>query len=128
MQEFGNAKKYETTVISRFKNSEHPEILIVVDKLLTGFDEPKNVVMYLTRKLVGHTLLQAIARVNRVAENKDFGYIIDYYGVLGDLDEALNTYSALAGFEDDVNDSLYNIQSEIEKLPQLHSDLWNIFT
>jgi type I restriction enzyme R subunit len=35
--------------------------------------------MYLTRKLVGHTLLQAIARVNRVAENKDFGYIIDYY-------------------------------------------------
>jgi type I restriction enzyme R subunit len=40
--------------------------------------------------------LQAIARVNRVAENKEFGYIIDYYGVLGELDSALNTYSALA--------------------------------
>jgi type I restriction enzyme R subunit len=54
----------------------------VVDKLLTGFDAPKNVVLYLTRKLNGHTLLQAIARVNRVAEDKEFGYIIDYYGVL----------------------------------------------
>jgi type I restriction enzyme, R subunit len=128
MQEFGNEKKYETTMINRFKYSDEPEIIIVVDKLLTWFDEPKNVVMYLTRKLVWHTLLQAIARVNRVAENKDFGYVIDYYGVLGDLDEALNTYSALAGFEDDVNDSLVNIQNEIDKLPQLHTDLWGVFS
>lgn len=127
MQEFGNAKKYETTIINRFKNNEHPEIIIVVDKLLTGFDEPKNVVLYLTRSLKWHTLLQAIARVNRVAENKDFWYVIDYYWVLGDLDEALNAYSALAWFDEDINDALINVQTEIEKLPQLHTDLWNVF-
>lgn len=127
MSEFGNSKKYETTIINRFKKSEHPEIIIVVDKLLTWFDEPKNVVLYLTRSLKWHTLLQAIARVNRVAENKDFWYIIDYFWVLWELDEALNTYSELADFDEDVNDALINIQTEIEKLPQLHTDLWNIF-
>ena len=72
MNEFGTPRKYEDTIISRFKNQKEPEIIIVVDKLLTGFDEPKNVVLYITRNLKSHTLLQAIARVNRVAENKDF--------------------------------------------------------
>jgi type I restriction enzyme R subunit len=72
MNEHGNTKKYNDNIISRFKNKKDPEIIIVVDKLLTGFDVPKNVVLYLTRNLKSHTLLQAIARVNRVAENKDY--------------------------------------------------------
>jgi len=72
MDEHGTTKKYNDNIISRFKNKKDPEIIIVVDKLLTGFDVPKNVVLYLTRKLQSHTLLQAIARVNRVAENKDY--------------------------------------------------------
>ena len=55
--------------------------MIVVDKLLTGFDEPKVAVMYLDRHLTGHTLLQAVARVNRNCDGKDYGYIIDYYPV-----------------------------------------------
>src|SRR5204862_3782917 len=96
MNEHGNAKKYEKNLISRFKNQSDPEIIIVVDKLLTGFDEPKNTVLYLTRGLKSHTLLQAIARVNRVYPDKEFGYIIDYYGVLGDLDSALEMYSSFA--------------------------------
>ena len=93
MDEYGTAKKYEASIINRFKNSDKPEIIIVVDKLLTGFDEPRNTVLYLDRKLKDHTLLQAIARVNRVCEDKEFGYIIDYYGVLGSLNSALELYT-----------------------------------
>jgi type I restriction enzyme R subunit len=82
MQRFGNEKDYNKQLINAFKHSEHPEIIIVVDKLLTGFDAPRNAVMYLTRKLRDHTLLQAIARVNRLADDKEYGYILDYYGIL----------------------------------------------
>ncbi|MEF2175042.1 MAG: HsdR family type I site-specific deoxyribonuclease, partial [Candidatus Absconditabacteria bacterium] len=128
MNEFGNQRKYEETTINKFKNTDNPEIIIVVDKLLTGFDEPKNVVLYLTRNLRGHTLLQAIARVNRVCDNKEFGYIIDYYGVLGELDSALGIYSSFDGFEkDEIENTMININLEIEKLPQKHSELWDIF-
>jgi type I restriction enzyme R subunit len=128
MQEHGNSKKYQENLINRFKNTQHPEIMIVVDKLLTGFDEPKNSVMYLTRKLQGHSLLQAIARVNRVYQDKEYGYIIDYYGVLGELDTALSLYSSFSDFdEDDLNGTLTNINEEIKKLPQKHSELWEIF-
>ncbi|HEX4374007.1 MAG TPA: HsdR family type I site-specific deoxyribonuclease, partial [Puia sp.] len=94
MNEHGTPKKYQNNIINRFKKSEKPEIIIVVDKLLTGFDEPKNTVLYLTRNLQGHTLLQAIARVNRVYPDKDYGYIIDYYGVIENLDDALQMYSS----------------------------------
>lgn len=127
MAKYGNATKYEDGIVNKFKNGDEPEIIIVVDKFLTWFDVPKNVVLYLTRNLKEHTLLQAIARVNRVAENKEFGYIIDYYGVLWELDSALNTYSALAWFDEDVNDSLIDIDSVIDELPQKHTDLWKVF-
>ncbi|MFN2262158.1 MAG: type I restriction endonuclease subunit R [Psychroflexus sp.] len=124
----GNAKAYQNNIVSAFKNSEDPEIIIVVDKLLTGFDAPNNTVLYLTRKLVGHTLLQAIARVNRVAKDKDYGHIIDYYGVIEELDNALETYSDFEDFdEEDLSGTLTNINKEIEKLPQAHSDLKQVF-
>jgi type I restriction enzyme R subunit len=100
----------------------------VVDKLLTGFDEPKNTVLYLTRNLQGHKLLQAIARVNRIYPDKEFGYIIDYYGVIENLDDALQLYSSFEDFDDeDLAGTLTNISDEIKKLPQKHSDLWDIF-
>mgnify|MGYP000095243160 CR=1 FL=1 len=125
MDEHGTTKRYETNLISRFKNSDNPEIIIVVDKLLTGFDEPKNAVLYLDRKLTAHTLLQAIARVNRVCDDKDFGYIIDYYGVLGELNSALDIYT---DFDvEDLEGMFTNIGEEISKLPQRHSELWDIF-
>lgn len=127
MDEFWTPKKYEETIISRFKNQNTPEIIIVVDKLLTWFDAPKNVVLYLTRKLNGHTLLQAIARVNRVAEDKEFGYIIDYYGVLWELDDAIKTYSSQWFDAKDVEDTMTNIDAEIQKLPQKYSELWDLF-
>lgn len=128
MDEHSNAKKYENNIINRFKKGETPEIIIVVDKLLTGFDEPKNTVLYLTRNLQGHKLLQAIARVNRIYPDKDFGYIIDYYGVIENLDDALELYSSFEEFDDeDLEGTLININEEIKKLPQKHSELWDIF-
>ncbi len=128
MDEHGNSKSYEKNIISRFKNQKDPEIIIVVDKLLTGFDEPKNTVLYLTRNLQSHKLLQAIARVNRIYPDKEFGYIIDYYGVIENLDDALRMYSSFEDFDDeDLAGTLTNISDEIKKLPQKHSDLWDIF-
>ena len=128
MDEHGNAKKYEKNIISRYKNQKDPEIIIVVDKLLTGFDEPKNTVLYLTRNLQGHKLLQAIARVNRIYPDKDFGYIIDYYGVIENLDVALQLYSSFDDFDsEDLEGTLVNINEEIKKLPQKYSELWDIF-
>lgn len=128
MDEHGTAKKYQTNIINRYKKSEKPEIIIVVDKLLTGFDEPKNTVLYLTRNLQGHTLLQAIARVNRVYPDKDYGYIIDYYGVIEQLDNALELYSSFSEFdEEELQGTLTNINEEIKKLPQKHAELWDIF-
>ena len=129
MDQHGTPKKYQKNIVNRFKNDHEPELIIVVDKLLTGFDAPNNIVLYLTRKLIGHTLLQAIARVNRVSADKDYGYIIDYYGVLEELDSALKTYSVFQDFdEEQLMGTLANINEEINVLPQVHSELWNIFT
>ena len=128
MDEHGTPQKYQENLISRFKNQELPELMIVVDKLLTGFDEPKVAVMYLDRKLNGHTLLQAVARVNRTFEGKDYGYIIDYEGVLKELDEALGVYSEYD--EDDLDvfrETLVPVSDKIAELPQRHSDLWELF-
>ncbi len=128
MDEHGSPQKYQKNLINRFKQQEHPEIIIVVDKLLTGFDVPRNTVLYLTRSLKEHTLLQAIARVNRVHPGKDFGYVIDYYGILGELDQALTTYSGLEEFEEeDLVGTISHINEEIKKLPQRHSEVWDIF-
>ncbi|EHQ30040.1 type I restriction endonuclease subunit R [Mucilaginibacter paludis] len=128
MDEHGNSKSYEKNIINRFKNQKDPEIIIVVDKLLTGFDEPKNTVLYLTRNLQGHKLLQAIARVNRIYPDKEFGYILDYYGVIENLDDALQLYSSFEDFdEEDLEGTFTNISDEIKKLPQKHSELWDIF-
>ncbi|MBL8466316.1 type I restriction endonuclease subunit R [Methyloversatilis discipulorum] len=134
MKRYGSEDDYNKQIVNAFKFGDEPEILIVVDKLLTGFDAPRNTVLYLTRRLKDHTLLQAIARVNRLYEDesgartKDFGYIIDYVGVLGELDHALTTYSALEGFESaDLEGALMSIHEETRQLPQLHADLWDLF-
>ena len=128
LSKYGKTETYEKSVISAFKKQEQPEIIIVVDKLLTGFDAPNNQVLYITRSLKEHTLLQAIARVNRVAPGKEYGYIIDYFGNLQNLDKALNTYSGLNEFdEEELTGTIININKEIEKLPQSHSELWDVF-
>jgi type I restriction enzyme, R subunit len=128
LEKYGNEKRYNTQVINAFLNTEEPEIIIVVDKLITGFDAPKNTVLYLARNLKDHSLLQAIARVNRLYEGKDFGYVIDYYGVLEQLGEAMNLYSTLTEFDpEDLADALTDVTQEVGSLAQKHSELWDIF-
>lgn len=128
---FGSEKEYKRQLIHAFKHADEPEVIIVVDMLLTGFDAPRNTVLYLTRMLQGHTLLQAIARVNRLYDGKDFGYIIDYRGVLQNLDQALDIYGKLSEFDreglDDLCATLTDVSQEANKLPQRHSDLWELF-
>ena len=129
MEKYRSQDEYENDVIERFNDGTNDvELIIVVSKLLTGFDAPRNTVLYLAKPLVEHNLLQAIARVNRLFEGKEFGYIIDYVGVLGKLDEALTNYSAFEGFdEDDLKGTVLDIKDEIRKIPSLLSDVWDIF-
>ena len=129
MRRFNDQEAYETYVIDRFKeNTDEVAIIIVVSKLLTGFDEPRNTVLYLAKPLVAHNLLQAIARVNRLFEGKEHGHIIDYVGILGKLDEALTEYSALEDFdEEDLENTVVDVIEEIRKVPVRHAEVWDIF-
>lgn len=128
MDKYGSPDNYEKALINGFKKKDEPEIIIVVDKLLTGFDAPVNRVLYLTRNLKEHTLLQAIARVNRLAPGKDYGLIIDYYGNLENLDGALEMYAVDDDYDDaDLIDTIIIVGKELERLPQAQSELWDIF-
>jgi type I restriction enzyme R subunit len=92
----GDPEAYERQVVEDFSTEGRPDLLIVVDKLLTGFDEPRNTVLYIDKPLKQHNLIQAIARVNRLHEQKKFGFLIDYRGILPELDSALTEYQDLA--------------------------------
>jgi type I restriction enzyme R subunit len=126
---FGNQDNYENWVTDRFKeDSNEVELIIVVSKLLTGFDAPRNTVLYLAKPLHSHNLLQAIARVNRLFEGKEYGHIIDYVGVLGKLDEALTNYSALEDFDaEDLTNTVVDILTEVRKVPVKHAEVLDIF-
>ncbi len=129
-----DAEEYERQTIEDFSTEGRPDILIVVDKLLTGFDEPRNAVLYIDKPLKAHNLIQAIARVNRLHEAKKYGLLIDYRGILRELDTALAEYQDLAertqgGFDIDDIDQLYtNVSTEYKRLPSLHDALWAIFS
>ena len=129
MAKYGSEKEYNRQIISSFKKGEDPELIIVVDKLLTGFDAPRNVVLYIARGLKEHNLLQAIARVNRLHPGKDYGYIIDYYGVVSQLHDALELYSSLGEKFDakDLEGTLTDLAAELKKLPAYHDALWDLF-
>lgn len=132
MDLYGNETKYNEAIIERFKQGSDPDILIVVSKLLTGFDAPRNTVLYICKSLKEHSLLQAIARVNRLfdedGQEKEFGLIVDYEGLLGELSETLTAYNSFSGYEaKDLAGALYPLSEIIEKLPQLHENLWDVF-
>jgi len=128
MTRYGDEKRYNGELIRSFSEPDGVELLIVVDKLLVGFDEPRNTVLYIDKTLREHGLLQAIARVNRLCVGKDYGHIVDYRGVLGELDAAMQTYNALEAFDpEDVADTVIDASVIIESLPGLHSAVWNVF-
>lgn len=87
-------KAYRDGLMIEFKdNNSDFKIAIVVDMWLTGFDVPSMATMYIDKPMKGHTLMQAIARVNRVYQDKEAGLIVDYIGMAAELKAALNQYT-----------------------------------
>ena len=128
MDEFGSEKQYLDGIIEDFEKKPEPEIIICVDKLLTGFDAPCNTVLYIDKRLKDHSILQAIARVNRLFDGKDFGLVVDYRGIFGELDKAVKEYDALSGFDDeDIEGTFTPVDEEVAKLKERHTNVWAVF-
>jgi len=123
--------KYEKDVVDSFKhNDDGIEMIIVVDKLLTGFDAPRNTVLYLAKDLRDHNLLQAIARVNRLFENKKekpktAGYIMDYSENAKNIDTAMKLFGNYD--ENDVKGTLIDVSEKIQDLEQSYSTIHDLF-
>ena len=100
--------------------------LIVCDMLLTGFDAPIEQVMYLDKKIQEHTLLQAIARTNRVTRGKTRGYVVDYVGLTNNLTKALSIYAA-AGEQAELAEGLKNVESEMPVLEERYQRTLQLF-
>lgn len=110
-------------LIERFLKKDDPlQILVVCDMLLTGFDAPIEQVMYLDSPLKEHTLLQAIARVNRTADNKTYGLIIDYWGISEALQEALAIFAP-----SDVQGAMTPKGDELPRLQTRHAAAMRFF-
>ena len=145
MKQYGDQISYNREIVKAFKANGGPDVVIVVSKLLTGFDCDRNAALYICKPLAEHNLLQAIARVNRNCElplpgggldedgepvmiQKRYGYIYDYEGLLGELNDAMNTYKALQGFDaDDIRGVVKPIREVIEELPGAHRRLLDLF-
>lgn len=110
-------------LIRRFLDKNDPlKVLVVCDMLLTGFDAPVEQVMYLDKPLREHTLLQAIARVNRTAEGKTFGLVVDYWGVSDALTEALSIFAP-----QDVQGAMQPKMDELPRLVEHHAEVKAFF-
>ena len=96
--------QFEREVKKRFVDEPgHMKLLIVVDKLLTGFDAPSATYMYIDKQMQDHGLFQAICRVNRLdREDKEYGYIVDYKDLFGSLEQSIKDYTgeAFSGYDD----------------------------
>jgi type I restriction enzyme R subunit len=110
-------------------NFEEPNtgiaFIVVCDMLLTGFDAPIEQIMYLDKKLKEHTLLQAIARVNRIYPDKNRGYIVDYIGLANNLKDALSIYGG--DTFDEVMQGMKDIDTEVPILEQRYQRLLQLF-
>lgn len=133
----------QSTIIDRFKkpiDKDRLSFIIVKDMLLTGFDAPIEQVMYLDRPLKEHTLLQAIARTNRTyvretevvaddgtVENhsfaKQYGFIVDYYGITHHLEEALKVFD-----KSDIEGQMENISDLYKHLLDYKEAVFRMFT
>lgn len=116
----GRIAEFERDVKQRFINEPgQMRLLIVVDKLLTGFDAPSATYLYIDKTMTDHTLFQAICRVNRLdGEDKEYGYIIDYKDLFRSLDKAITDYTtgAFDDYDRDDVDGLLKNRLEQAKL------------
>ncbi|MBE6371802.1 MAG: type I restriction endonuclease subunit R [Lentisphaerae bacterium] len=127
-----NYEGYEDWVKDNLNGGDDLDIAVVKDMLLTGFDAPPLAVLYVDKSLKEHTLLQAIARVNRIYPGKDFGLIVDYFGIFGKLNIAMEMYnSADAGLnnynQSDLEESISSVTEKKEALFAAHRNLLAIF-
>ena len=129
---YGSLESREKQIIQDYKkNLEGCELLIVVDKLLTGFDAPRDTVLYLAKQLKDHNLLQAIARVNRVydgdagKQSKTAGLIVDYSKNAKNLKNALELFSNYA--PEDIENALLDTESQIALLNSIYARLHDAF-
>ena len=118
-----NMAKHHTTktdrkmLSERMKDENDPlKLVIVRDMWLTGFDAPSLHTMYVDKKMVGHNLMQAIARVNRVFKDKPGGLVVDYLGLGTSLKEALSFYSDAGGKGDPTENIDKAVGVMLEKL------------
>lgn len=136
------AEEHENRVKEQFKKEPaNMKLLIVVDKLLTGFDAPSATYLYIDKKMQDHGLFQAVCRVNRLdGESKDYGYIIDYMDLFKYLENSIKDYTsqALSGYskEDvigllkdkkesakkDFENAMETIQGLLEGVPEPKTD------
>jgi type I restriction enzyme R subunit len=105
------------------KKDDPLTILVVCDMLLTGFDAPIEQVMYLDSPLREHTLLQAIARVNRTTDGKTYGLVVDYWGV----SEALHRGAGHLRAQSDVTGAMTPKADELPRLQARHANAMNFF-
>lgn len=118
------SKRDRDTMIGRFKKRDDPlKILVVCDMLLTGFDAPVEQVLYLDAPLREHTLLQAIARVNRTADGKTYGLVVDYWGDNRRISDALDMFSD----EDGIAGALRPLSEKIQLLESRHRAAIRLF-
>ena len=110
-------KEQRRALAERMKDTEDElKLVIVRDMWLTGFDVPSLHTMYIDKPMKGHTLMQAIARVNRVYKDKPGGLVVDYLGIASDLKEALSFYSDSGGKGDPAVLQEQAVQLMLEKL------------
>lgn len=127
LREHYTSKEEQKNIITEFKKKIDESklcFIIVKDMLLTGFDAPIEQVMYLDRPLKEHTLLQAIARVNRTCgDNKKCGYVVDYYGILDFLDEALKIFD-----KEDLGSPMESMESIHNEMLSLRENVMRMFS
>ena len=108
--------RFEQDVKKLFiENPAEMKLLIVVDKLLTGFDAPPATYLYIDKNMQDHGLFQAICRVNRLDEDKEFGYIVDYKDLFGSLKQAFTDYTGEAFENFDAEDVQGLLKDRFEK-------------
>jgi len=127
LQHIRNSKKSRENIANRFKNPNDPlKIVLVRDMWLTGFDVPCLHTMYLDKPMRGHTLMQAIARVNRVFHDKPGGLVVDYLGIAADLKKALANYTNSGGRGDTAVDKEEAVALMLERY-EMCCDLFHGF-
>lgn len=118
------SKRDRDMLIARFKRPDDPlKILVVCDMLLTGFDAPVEQVLYLDAPLKEHTLLQAIARVNRTADGKAYGLVVDYWGDNRRIATALDLFSE----EDGILNAMRSFSDKVQLLESRHRAAMRLF-